>query len=670
MAKMRPHPDVISQTTKQRLTTFLLPNADAAAIFREASDLSACLQPDGAWEDLAAQEPFAGNSAPDHLARTLVLAQAGHGSDRSFDDALRAAFDFWLAHDFQAADGRPNQFVVPRLVGSIALLADTRLSDGARGKVTEILSRARWHHWTPTNGWTHWTGIPLLRMAHNVLLRACVGGEMPVFEEAFARVFRSIRIASGDEEGIQPDMIYRGSRAEPSDARNGLIYAAECTRFVVLAHGTPWQAPGEAIRLLTDFLLDGQQWLMRRGVIDSGFPNKTVHRDAGTLEELADAVRRLAQLGDTPRQAELASLGRRLAGQGETLAGHRHFWRSSFSVHQRPAFYASVCLPAMRSASDNAGDAQMHPSTFAEGMTCVLRTGGEYEGMSTESATDGIPGTTFLRIGAAPQVEPSPLSGGVSEGDYGLAAVRTARPELGVTKAWFYFDHSFVCLGAGISAGSNQPVFTSVNRCRLHGPVLAVADLAKGRVLTPGTEHTLPMIRRIVHDGITYHFTRPSRLVAQVGTTPHPGEETIPPTAEQFALTLNHGLNPHDESYGYIVLPLGEDADAKAKVEEEVAQIEILANSTAIQAVRHRGLKLVGVAFWQAGMVALPGGGRIAANQPCVLLCRDSPSAGKRLSIANLRGEATTVHIEYAGRCLCFELPGGPDARRGVSRSL
>ena len=656
---MRPHPDVISQTTKQRLTAFLLPHADASAVLREASELSARLRPDGTWEDLAGQEPFAGKSAaPEHLARTLVLAQAGHGPDRSFDEAWRATFDFWLAHDFQAADWRQNQLAVPRLVGSIALLADERLSDGARGKVTEILARARWHHWVPADGWTDWTGIPLLRVAHNVLLRACVGGEVSVFEEAFARVFRAVRVASEDEEGIQPDMIYRGSRAEPSDARNGLIYAAECTRFVVLAHGTSWQAPAETIRLLTDFLLDGQQWLMRHGVIDAHFPAKTVHRDADTLEELAGAVQRLAQLGDAPRQAELASLGRRLAGHGESLAGHRHFWLSSFSVHQRPAFYASVCLPVMRPAEGTG----MHPSASAEGMTCVMRSGGEYEGMSAENAADGLPGTTFLRAGVAPRDEPSPLSGGVSEGDYGLAAMRTARPELGATKAWFYFDHSFVCLGAGVSAGSNQPVFTSVNRCRLQGPVLAVADLAKGRVLTPGTEHTLPMVRRIVHDGITYHFTRPSRLVVQVGAAQGPGEEAVTPTAEQFALTLNHGLNPHDESYGYIVLPLGDDADAKSKVEEEVAQIEILANSTAVQAVRHRGLKLVSVAFWQAGMVALPGGGRVAANQPCVLICRDSPSSGKRLSIANLCGEATTVHIEYAGRCLCFELPG-PDAR-------
>ena len=118
-----------------------------------------------------------------------------------------------------------------------------------------------------------------------------------------------------------------------------------------------------------------------------------------------------------------------------------------------------------------------------------------------------------------------------------------------------------------------------------------------------------------------------------------------------------------------MVLPLGEDAAAKTRVDEEMGQLEILANTPTLQAVRHKGLRLVGATFWQAGTVTLPGAGRVAANQPCVLLCRDAAPAGKRLSIANLRREATTVHVEYAGRCLCFELPGGPDAGRSLSRS-
>ena len=632
-------------------------------------DSAAGVRPDGAWVDFADQQPFGldGAATPEHLRRVLRLAQAARSTDGEDADALRRSFDYWLSRDFQSVDWRQNQLVVPRLVGSVALLMDDRLSAGARGKVTEILARSRWEHWIEGSGWADWTGIPLLRIARNVILRGCVCDSPNLFEEAFARAFGAIRVVGDDDEGIQPDMLYQSSRDEPSSGHDGLVYATECTRFIALAHGTQWQAPVPAMQLLTDFLLDGQQWLMRNGVIDSNFPARNIQRATGTVAELAAAVGRLAQLGNTPRQGELSSLARRLSGLGETLGGHRHFWRAGFSVHQRPAFYASVCLPGKRSVPAALG--------APEGMTCVMSSGREYDGISAILAADGLPGTTFLRGGTIlpkepPPVEAASVAGGVSEGDYGLAAMRTESHGLSATKAWFYFDQSVVCLGAGISApGASQPVFTAVNHCRLHGSVLAAADLAQPRTLVPGTEYALPMIRRVLHDGVVYYFSKPSRVAVQIGVPP----STVPvdpPLPERFALLLNHGLRPQNEAYNYIIVPVGEDASAKAKTDEEVAQIEILANTPAVQAVRHRSLKLLGVVFWQAGMVALPGAGRVAANQPCVLLCRETASSGKRLTIANIRNEPTTVHIEYASRCLCFELPGGVDARRGVSRSL
>lgn len=630
--------------------------------------LATGVRADGTWADLADQAPFGpdGTATPEHLLRVLGLAQAARGAEGEDADALRRSLDHWLAHDFLSADWRQNQLVVPCLVGSAALLIDDRLSAGARGKVMEILARSRWEHWVEGTGWTDWTGIPLLRIARNVILRGCISDSPALFEEAFTRSFGAIRVVGDEEEGIQPDLLYQSSRNEPSSGYDGLIYATECTRFIIMAHGTQWQAPAAAKQVLTDFLLDGQQWLMRNGVIDSNFPATNVPRATETMAELAAAVGRLAQLGDTPRQGELSSLARRLSGLGETLSGHRHFWRAGFSVHQRPAFYASVSLPRRRSSSGTHG--------MPGGMTCVMSSDNEYDGITTSLTADGLPGTTFIRGETIPPTEPHPpeagsMAGGISEGDYGLAAMRTESQELGATKAWFYFDQSFVCLGAGIRApGASQPVFTAVDHCRLNGPVMAAADLAQPRALAPGTEHTLPLIRRVLHHGVTYYFSKPSRVAVQIGVPPAtPPADTAPP--ERFALFLNHGLRPQDESYSYIVLPVGGDATAKTKTDEEVAQIEILANTLAVQAVRHRSLKLLGVAFWQAGMVTLPGTGRVAANQPCVLLCRET-SSGKRLSIANIRNEATTVHIEYAGRCLCFELPGGEDARRGVSRSL
>ena len=117
-------------------------------------------------------------------------------------------------------------------------------------------------------------------------------------------------------------------------------------------------------------------------------------------------------------------------------------------------------------------------------------------------------------------------------------------------------------------------------------------------------------------------------------------------------------------------MPAGDDPEAADRVAEEVSRIEILANNASLQAVRHRGLGLLAVAFWVPGVVLLPGGGRVAANHPCLLLCREEPAGGTRLSISNPSDRAAAVHVEYGGQCVCFELPGGPDAGRSISRLL
>ena len=157
----RPSLSATLETIKQRLRASLLSaRLPEEKISRRATEITGNLQPDGSWPDLAGLDSFAGNAdgTPAHLQRTLLLAQANRGAGGPLGKPLRQALDFWLAHDFQAADWQQNQVVVPRLIGSIALLVDDGLSPGARGKVTEILARSRWQHWVEGSGWVDWTG--------------------------------------------------------------------------------------------------------------------------------------------------------------------------------------------------------------------------------------------------------------------------------------------------------------------------------------------------------------------------------------------------------------------------------------------------------------------------------------------------------------------------------
>ncbi len=653
---------MIHDTIKQRLRAALLLTPPPKSAQASALHHAASLQADGTWSDVPDPLTLSADlRLPAHLERTLLLAKAHRTAAGTLDDALRRAFDFWLAHDFAGPDWRTNQIVIPRLVGEIALLYDTGLSSGAGGKVMEILARSRWADWVSSAGWVDRAGMDLLGIAYNHLLRGCLENAPNFFEAAFARIFGEIRPVLPGEDGIQSDMTFSAPLNQSSGG--GFAFMRECAQFIALAHGTPWQAPAETIKRFAGFLLDAQQWMMRQGTVDTAGSND-VFSEIRDLAGMAGAVQQLAQLGNPPRRLELAAFAHRLQGRGEALSGHRYFWRARMSIHQRPAFYASLRL-------DTPGPDGTGLPAVADGQTYLLRSGQEYHGLAASMTPDTWPGTTTFPspVGSIGEdaLDPNmagPLAGGVSEGDYGVAVSELHRPGLSGKKAWFFFDESVVSLGTDLHGSlAAQSVRTTVNHCRLQGPVVARALQGETRVLSPGKEHALSGIRAVEHDGIHYVFPAPSAVFVRLAV-----DDAVP--AGTFQLRIDHGLQPRNVSWACFALPAGDDPEAPARIAAEMDCLEVAANTPALQAVRHTGLNLLGVAFWEPGAVLLPGGGRVAANHACLLLCRDLPDGSTRLSIANLAATSATVHVEYGGKCVCFELPGGPEAGRSMSRLL
>ncbi len=675
---------VILDTIKQRLHASLVRPTPTEADLAAARLVAGNVGEDGSWPDIDyAATARSAWPASRHLERTLILARTRQLCTGELDHALTRALDFWLARDFQNENWWHNQVEVPRLIGSTAFLYAGGLSAGARGKVVEILARAHWSRWDG-RAWVERTGANLLWLAFNVLLRGCLESIPALCQEACERVFAEVRVAQVGGEGLQADMSFHQHGALLSSGGYGRAYAENVASFLLLTHGTPWQASPECLRVFASFLLDGQQWMIRRGVFDHGASDREVTRGPADLREFTAVVEQLADGGITPRRAEMAAFARRLRGATETpLHGHRHYWRSDFAVHQRPAYYTSVRMSSRRMVAAECRDDEGRQSHhLADGLTYILRDGGEYRDVFPVWDWRRLPGITALQ-------SPGPLDqdtvrrhgggslvGGVSDGDYGVAVMDLDRDGLRARKAWFYFDESFVCLGNGIGCDDAvSPVFTSINQCLLRGPVTAYGKGGETHSLAPGKSYDLSAAHHLEHDGITYHFPASmpvrARLAPQTGSWAAVGtgsDEAL--THEVFSVWVDHGVQPGGgEAYAYTVLPAG-NADSRAAVDHEIGQIKILSSTTALQAVCHQSLRLAGIVFWEPGIITIPDGGRVAANRPCVVLCQDRRPDGMRLSVANPTNEAATIHVEYANRCLCFELPGGLQGGKGMTRVL
>ena len=465
---------VTLDTIKQRLRASLLVSASGKSTLETAARLASELDDDGSWPDISTPD---GTSADvrqyEHLARALLLAKACHLAPGELRGALRTAFDWWLSRDPRLVSWHQDQVAVPRLVGEIALLGEDDLSIGAWGKVTEILTRSKWAHWVAGTGWVEWTGSPVVEVAYNLVLRGCLENSPALCEGAFQRAFRKVPW-SGDAEGSASS---DESFASLPPCIYGKPLIKNYARLMTLAHGTHWQAPAESTKAFVSYLLDFQQWVMWRDLpLEAvGFPQDSEAKGLGA------AIAQLARLGNPPRRAELADMADRLAGRGKALVGHRHFWRSRFTVHQRPNFYCSLTLRRVGIQTIGAGNDQGPASAQS---LYLMRTGREYAGLDEES--DLLPATGTQADQQQPRThfyaEAPRIDGGISEGEYGMAAsFSNGEGRLG-KRAWFFFDQSVVCLGTDLSAPHHHgSLHTRINRCRLDGPVMVEGTTAVPR---------------------------------------------------------------------------------------------------------------------------------------------------------------------------------------------
>ena len=640
-----------------------------------AAQWAAALTPEGSWRDIdfANQEPAAWSPA-DHLWRTTVMASAMqdaahacYGDANIHAQALRA-FDFWLAGDFHNPNWWWNEIGVPTAIGQLLILLEADLTPARRAKGLEILRRSVW---------TDWTGQNLFWGVLIQIMRGCLEDDAATVAEAYQRLAHEIRLTPG-EDGIQPDFsFYQHGRCFYSGGY-GLGFACDGARAAWYAAGTRFALPAEAIDLLSSLVLDGQQWMVYRHLFDFSSVGREIARPGKSARALATACDHLTRL-ETARRDEFRRFAARIRGEADadTLSGNRHFRCVDFMTHRRPHYYASVRMLSERLDNTdwtccNEGRKSHH---LADGLLYMLRHGEEYTDIFPVWDWRHLPGIT---VAYAP--EPLPVEtvrssgtcafvGGVSDGEYGLAAMDFARDSLTAHKCWCFFDEIIVCLGAGICSTGDLPVHTVLNQCHLRGPVrFRIAD---GQAQVARFDAAVET-SWVHHDGMGYLLPSPAtaslRAMPQQGSWLDIGNQPSELlTMPVFSLWLDHGIHPDAASYAYVVLPDTTPEALDALVAQP--QLAILRNTTELQAVWQAEQQLLQAVFWHAGTLIVNDWLTVTVDTPCLLLLRDEPDA-YHLSVAEPTGTATqiTVMIDATeSRRLTVAFPSGSERGKSVS---
>ncbi len=611
------------ETIKKRIQEFCIGSSGAdAALQKKVEEYMRSLQKDGRWKSVTYSDSSRSSwKAVGHLGRLRQMAVVYRTPENplyqkaELKTAILSALDFWLAKDFKNSNWWWNTIGVPRQLYVIMILMDEGLNEKQRAKGFEILTRAK----------IGMTGQNLVWVADISLARGVLQKNVALTRKAIGAIANTIRASSG--EGLQTDNSFYQHGLLLYAGGYGRGFSIDCARVASFVQGTSLAFPKNKIDLLSNYILEGQQWMIRGETFDYGAVGRELARKGHSARGLIQACESMAKLG-TPRQKEFEAFAARIrkgaVPEGD-LVGNRHFWRSDFMVHHRAKFYASVRMHSnrVRNTDGPANSEGLLSHHVSDGVTYVFRDGKEYFDIFGAWDWRKLPGATIRQKGAKSITRSGTTSfvGGVSDGRFGTAGFDFEREGLIARKSWFFFDDEFVCLGANLSCSGSEPVLTTLNQSLLRGAV-AYSDGQTEKVLESGT-HDLMKTHWVHHDQVGYLFFSPQRATVKIAAQDiswrrinkkYPAHEG---KLDVFSLWIDHGAAPKKASYQYLVVP-GKTREQMASYVAQVP-IKILKNSATLQAVTHTGLNVTGFVFYQPGKIEMADHLQISVDQACMV---------------------------------------------------
>ena len=634
----------------------------------EESEIKALIQSirqDGSWPDIDYKDVSrTGFQHSRHLQNMFALSRAfkKQGSPCYQNPDLKkvtlSALDFWLQHDFICDNWWWNEMGTPNLMINTLLVMDTDLTEKQTTQGLRIAGRAN----LEASGAR--PGGDLIQIAGMLGKQALFRRDETVLERVVSVMTDEIKVTTG--RGLKPDMSFHHRIDNVICTLSyGLGYASSFSYWAAKIAGTKFTFPESAIKLMIDYYLDGVCKSMVYGKFpDTGAKNRDLSRQGTLNPASADLPENLLRVSDY-RTAELEEIVKIRKGEKEpALTWNRFFWHSEYFTHQRPGYFSSVRMHSSRNHTmeqpHNEEGLKMHH--VGDGSNFISLTGKEYYDIFPVWDWQKIPGTTVVQKPVHPhwrEIAKKGLTdfvGGVSDGEYGAAAFdfKCAHDPLKARKAWFFFDEEFVCLGSGITAEADHPVFTTVNQCLLNGDV--VVKTKKERMSLEKGNHPLQQVSWVFHNGVGYVFLGQDNV--HISNTMATGSwreinhqaraSSEPVEKDVFTLWFDHGVKPQQARYEYIVVPATQASTLERY--DKNSPIEILANTGEIQGAQHRALNISQVVFYQAGKIKLNDHITLSAESPCMIMVKTNEKGIEKIAVSDPSRKLLSLQLKTSAK--------------------
>ena len=631
----------------------------------ETETLINTIREDGTWptinyEDLSNE----GFQHARHSANMVQLARAYKTKTSKFykskkvKTTIEMALKNWVDHDYFCQNWWHNQIGTPTNLVAVMLLAGNELSKDLVDKAQPIIGRA---HLTASGARPSGDRIKIAGiLAKNLLFL----GDKKQFDEVIKVIEGEIKFNTG-QRGMQQDFSFHHREDRVNNTLSyGLGYADAFAEWAAYVAGTEYAFSEEKINQLTDYYLDGICKQMVYGKFDdTGTKNRDISREDDGEPMGTTTPGRLLYASDY-RKLELEQVVKIRKGEvGSIPSFGKFFWQTEHYVHQRPGYFTSV---RMHSARNNNMEVPYNSEGLknhhrGDGTNHISLIGHEYLNIAPVFDWQKIPGATIMQKPEMPsseEIQKSGLTdfvGAVTDGMYGAVGYDFKSPHdpVSAKKAWFFFDKEYVCLGTGIKSRSELPVATTLNQCLLNGDVSFSAGNQKS-VLKKG-EHPIENVNWVFHDGVGYLFPEPVKV--NVSNQPQTGswwdinKQSDSPKEEinldVFKLWLEHGSRLTNARYEYIVVPAVTEPEL---VSGGYRNIEILSNTSELQAVKHTGLQIFEAVFYKAGEIQVSEKLKLVCDNPGIIMLKMIGEKVTEISVADPNRELGKFHLSISAK--------------------
>ncbi len=587
------------------------------------------------------------------VALSVIYQQANSGyfHDTSILEAIKLGLDYWAEKDYVGDNWHNNQISTPTNLTNIMLMVGDELPSELLASLQPIIGRANMNASgaRPSGDRIVIAGI----LAKNLLFT----NQKEVFSEIIKLIEGEVKFSTG-KRGMQHDYSFhhREDRVNNTTSYGYRKYANAFGEWSYYVAGTAYAFSEKGLKHLVDYYLDGVYKQLVYGVYtDVSVQNRSITHKAKFEPHSVDEIEKLLISTDY-RKDELEEIIRLRKGEVRPSASFaKFFWQTEHFVVQRPHFYTSVRMFSTRNRNmevpyNGPGKPTHHR---ADGTNYLQLMGNEYLNIWPVYNWQQISGTTIMQKAALPPPEEiqkdgyTNFVGAVEDGLMGAVAFDFKSPhdKLLAKKSWFFFENEYVCLGAGISSRPNLTVVTTINQTLLNGHV-RVHQADRTYNLGNGTRE-LADVKWIWHDKVAYILPVATKLSISNQTeqgswadiTDEKNASTEVLSKEVFNVGFNHGTRPENESYAYTVVP-GISENELAKDLER--GIQILSNTSDIQAVRNNTLGVTQIVFYKGGSLNMDGNSSINMDSPGILMLKSK------------NGKVEEIHVSDPSRTLTY----------------